>query len=112
MNIAISADTPFGNSEAFLDFLGQNELAHQSIGAALARRGYLVSSPPPIGNPLETTDWLADHWQRHRDECAPLGIGVPDLSVVDLRQEDQYKDWMLLHGQLHTQQNSVLGIES
>ena len=110
MTILISADAPFGNEEAFLDFLGQNEIAHQAYGTALARIGHLVSTVPPIGNPMETPDWLNDHWQRHRDECSPLGLEVPDLSVVELRQEDQYLDWMLLHADLHRQQNNSLGI--
>ena len=112
MNIDNSADSPFGNEESFLDFLGQNEIAHIAFGAALARRGYQVSSPPPIGNPQEHPDWLNDHWLRHRDECATLGIEVPDLSVVDLKQEDQYLDWMLLHADLHQQENVALGITS
>lgn len=112
MNIGASVDAPFGNDEAFLDFLGQNEIAHVAFGDALARRGHLVSTPPPIGNPKETSDWLNDHWQRHRDECATLGIAVPDLSVVDLEQEDQYLDWMLLHANLHARQNLALGITS
>ena len=112
MNLKPAADAPFGDEDAFLDFLGQNEIAHVSIGSALARLGYVVSSPPPIGNPNETHDWLLDHWQRHRDECVPLGIPVPDLSSVDLQQEEQYLDWMQQHGDLHAQQNLRLGITS
>lgn len=112
MNLNMSADTPFGNDEAFLDFLGQNEIAHITYGRFLADRAYLVSALPPLGNPLETPDWLADHWQRHTDECTTLGISVPDLSVVDLRNEEQYLDWMLLHAQLHEAQNLALGITS
>jgi hypothetical protein len=112
MNIEAAANAQFGDEDAFLDFLGQNEIAHQTIGAALARDGHIVSSPPPIGNPLETKDWLNDHWQRHRDECKPLGISVPDLSVADLKVEEQFSDWMILHSDLHSQENAALGIRS
>lgn len=112
MNIAPACDAPFGNEEAFLEFLGANEVAHIAIGSALAREGHLVSSPPPMGNPEETPDWLLDHWQRHRDECAPLGIPVPDLSTVDFSDEFQYYDWMLQHKNLHQNQNAALGITS
>ena len=90
----------------------QNEISHTAYSMALQRRGHIVSTPPPIGNPKETRDWLNDHWQRHRDECSTLGIAVPDLSIVDFTKEDQYEDWMLLHGNLHEQQNSKLGITS
>ena len=112
MNIGPAADTPFGDDTGFLDFLGLNELAHQSFADALARRGRPVAPPPPSGHPLETPDWLNDHWQRHRDECSSLGIPVPDLASVDLRDEAQYRDWMNLHGDLHAQQNESLGITS
>jgi len=110
MNISNAVDAPFGDQESFLDFLGQNEIAHVAFGTALARLGHIIASPPPIGNPNESHDWLNDHWHRHRDECVTLGIAVPDLSSVDLQDEEQYRDWMLLHGELHTQQNKALGI--
>ena len=110
MNISPLVDSPFGDREAFLDFLGANEIAHIAFSSALTRRGHIVSAIPPIGNPMETPDWLNAHWQRHRDECSTLGIAVPDLSVVDLHDEHQYLDWMILHGQLHRQQNEALGI--
>ena len=112
VNISPAADAPFGNEEAFLDFLGANEIAHIAFGAALARLGYVVSAPPPLGNPLESEDWLNDHWQRHKDECAIFGVSVPDLSAADLTDESQYSDWMTLHTNLHSAQNAALGITS
>ena len=111
MNLGISADVPFGNREAFDDFLLQNEVAHISYGSNLVRqKNIVISAILPVGNPLDHTDWLNDHWRRHAEECLPLGIAVPDLSVVDLKEETQYLDWMLLHSQLHQQQNKALGI--
>jgi hypothetical protein len=32
--------------------------------------------------------------------------------VGDLKVEDQYREWMLLHGNLHDRQNAALGITS
>jgi hypothetical protein len=112
VNIGPASEAPFGDDESFLDFLGQNELSHISIGKALALNGYILTSAPPIGNPLETSDWMLDHWQRHREECLPLGIPVPDLSTANLRDEVEYEDWMQLHAILHEQENSLLGITS
>ena len=112
MNIDLAADAPFENNEAFLDFLGQNEFAHLTFGRYLAQTGYVVTATPPLGNPKETVDWFADHYQRHVDECSTLNIDVPDLSAVDFTQEDQYLDWMQTHSDLHDQQNAALGITS
>lgn len=110
MNLDASADIPFEDEEGFMDFLGQNEIAHAGFAQALAQRGYVVSWPQPFGNPGEFPDWLNDHWQRHIDECSTLGIAVPDISSVDLKDKEQYLDWMLLHAQLHDLQNTALGI--
>ena len=112
MNLGPSADIPFEDHNGFLDFLGRNEVAHSGYAQALAARGYEVSAPQPLGDPRETPDWLNDHYQRHIDECSSLNIAVPDLSSVDLKQKDQYLDWMLLHAELHDLQNLALGITS
>jgi hypothetical protein len=111
VNIGPASDAPFGNELAFLDFLVNNEIAHIAFGDAIARQqGRAISAILPIGNPKESPDWLNDHWNRHSEECALLGIAVPDLSGVDLSNESQYLDWMLLHCQVHQQQNLALGI--
>jgi hypothetical protein len=46
------------------------------------------------------------------DECASLGIAVPDLASVDLEDKNDYQEWMAQHSQLHQQQNIKLGIMS
>ena len=113
VNLGISADVPFGNKDSFDDFLLQNEIAHISYGSNLARqKGIVISAILPVGNPIDHNDWLNDHWRRHAEECQTLGIAVPDLSVVDLKDETQYLDWMMLHAQLHQQQNQKLGIKT
>jgi len=110
VNLGIAADTPFSDKEAFLVFLGDNEIAHISYGSALARRGVVVSNVQPTGNPYEHPGWMADHWQLHLEECRTLGVPVPDLSTADLKNEQQYADWMKLHSDLHRLQNAALGI--
>lgn len=91
-------------------FLAVNETAHTAFAMALARRGVVIRSVMPVGNPYDMPDWLGDHWQRHIEECATLHVPVPDLSSADLNDEQEYMDWMELHGQLHRQQNMKLGI--
>ena len=113
VNLLPASDAPFGNEEAFMDFLGQNEISHQGIADALARNlGSTVAPLPTVDGPSVSEDWLNDHWQRHISECLPLGIIVPDLSSVDLKNENEYLDWMSLHGALHVLQNAALGIIS
>jgi hypothetical protein len=110
MNLEIETRMPFGDKEAFMEFLLSNEVAHNTFGAALSRLGHFVTTPNPIGNPMDHPDWLLDHYQRHRDECAPLRISVPDIQSVDLKDEVQFSDWMETHANLHSLQNSALGI--
>ena len=112
MNLGPAADTPFEDKQVFLSFLGYNEIAHINFAAKLAQKGVVITNVIPVGSPYEDTNWMFDHWARHQEECSHLGIAVPDLSVVDLNNEEQYLDWMQLHGQLHQFQNLALGITS
>ena len=110
MNISISSDNPFGDEPAFQDFLGQHQIAHDTINRFLAGSGKLVSAVPLADTPIGNNDWLLDHYQLHLEIGIAIGQSVPDLASVDLTKEDQYLDWMQIHSYLHQQINSFLGI--
>ena len=111
-NIAIYADAPFGDENAFNEFLGLNEFAHQTIARFLQGFGVVVPRVPLSESPLDSPGWLLDHWVLHQAEGAALGIPVFDLSAVDLTEEDQYLDWMRRHAALHNAENLALGIHT
>ena len=108
--LSLSADAPFDDKEAFLEFIGLNEIAHQTIARFLQKFGIPISRVPLSESPLSNSDWLLDHWTLHIAEGRALGISVPDLSAVDFSDEQQYLDWMRSHAALHEAENLALGI--
>ena len=108
--ISIFADAPFDDKEAFLEFIGLNEIAHQTIARFLQKFGIPISRIPLSESPLSNSNWLLDHWTLHESEGRALGIPVPDLSAVDFNDEQQYLDWMRSHAALHEAENLALGI--
>ena len=108
--ITLAADSPFDDKDAFAEFVGINEIAHQTIARFLQNLGFVIPRVPLTQSPLENPDWLLDHWVLHKAEGNALGIPVADLSSVDLTQEDQYLDWMRSHAALHDAENRALGI--
>ena len=110
MNIAIVSDAPFGNVDAFNDFLGVHDIAHQTIARFLASAGRPLNSVPLADTPVDNPDWMLDHYQIHVSIGSAIRQSVPDLSSVDLTNEEQYRDWMLIHADLHEQINYALRI--
>ena len=108
--LSLSADAPFDDEESFLEFIGLNEIAHQTIARFLQKFGIPISRVPLLASPLSNSDWLLDHWALHQAEGRALGIPVPDLSAVDFSDEQQYLDWMRSHAALHEAENLALGI--
>jgi hypothetical protein len=115
MNLDIASDNPFGDADAFNDFLGQHEIAHQQINEFMQRKGLDPQSFPLCGNPETDPNWLSDHYQLHINEFLLLNLGednLPDISVVNFKDQEQYSDWMYTHSQIHDYVNQVLGITS
>lgn len=111
-NLSIVADAPFGDDDAFSDFLGVHEVAHQTIASRIASKGGIITTRPLSDTPKGNPDWLLDHYDIHRQIGSALGVNVSDISQVDLTNREQYDDWMQTHGQLHSDINAVLGIYS
>lgn len=63
------------------------------------------------GKPQALHEWLQAHQALHIAEIQALGITTPfDLSVLDVRSENQFLDWMDVHARLHRSENDALGI--
>jgi hypothetical protein len=110
----ITSNNPF-DEDSFVDFLGVNELSHQTINEFMQRKGLKPTILPLNSDPRVNQQWLQDHWVQHQNEFLLLGLGIdnlPDLSVVDFNDEEQYLDWMQQHASVHDYVNSVLGITS
>ena len=113
MNLDLASDNPFDDKDAFIDFLGMNEVSHQQICEFMQRKGLNPAEVSMHGDPTENETWLQDHYQQHLIEFNLLGLSdLPDLSVVDLSNKEQYLDWMQLHSAVHDLVNATLGITS
>jgi hypothetical protein len=112
VNIAIYADTPFGDEDAFNEFLGHHAAAHKGIAETMMRSGLQSNSIPLADTPMDNQPWMLDHYQLHIGIGSQIGLGTPDLASYDLKDETQYTDWMAVHSALHSAINAKLGITS
>lgn len=112
VNIAIIADAPFEDKDAFLDFLGAHEIAHSGLARKITELGGFVGSRPLGQKPEDDRDWMLDHYQIHLEIGKQVQQPVPDLMGYDLSVQEQYEEWMQIHGAMHEQINAALGIKS
>ena len=82
--------TPYGDPDAWLDFLGVHWQWHVAISHVAKTR--LVA--------IDDLRWgqLLRHAQMHQDEAKALGVSAAyDLVSADLRERDSYSGWMQTH---------------
>lgn len=110
MDMMTFVDTPFGDQDAFKDFLFNNSRAHHDVATKLEQMGHSIDAYP-LTDMSDENDWKEIHNQTHQQEFSLLGlIGLPDLSEVDLKDEQQYDDWMQAHADAHFAVNTALGL--
>ena len=131
MNINLVSGMPFGDEQALLDFAFVHRLVHRAVGSALQAAGKGATPnatidsdaamrvwgalmrgddvTPAQARPL--VDWLQLHANLHQAEYDVLALGpVPDLSVVDFRDERQFYDWMFAHNIIHDTVGAASGV--
>jgi len=117
MNMGILGEVQFGDDAALLVFLGEHVIAHTGIDQAMVD-AYGID---PLNYPLDTdvagfkekanSDWLLTHYRVHSNIANTLGlIGLPDLSDVNMKNEQEYYDWMDAHNAEHEKINLALGL--
>jgi len=112
MDMTILGDVPFGDKDAFTVFLGEHDISHQVLNTAIESK---YGQPPQtflLGDNLEVdTDWLIMHYQMHLNLQSILGLtGLPDLSDVNMKHEEEFNDWVQIHNYEHARLNAVLGL--
>lgn len=113
MNLTPASFAAFDDQAAFLDFLGQHEIAHQQINEALARQSVEITGVPLMENPKENLQWLQDHYAIHLQIATAINqTDLVDLSSVNMKNEAEYLDWMQLHAYTHEEINTLLGINT
>jgi hypothetical protein len=112
MDMSIYTDMPFDDKEAKKSFLLDNSLSHALIGKTLEQLGKSINAYPlnEMGN---EKDWLNNHNDLHHQELILVGINQDiDLADVDMKDKQQWYDWMQQHALIHNYVNSALGIVS
>lgn len=112
MNIAIAADSKFGDHEAFMEFMGMHSLAHRGIARVMSAQGMASRAGLMWDESIAPIDWMLDHYDVHTLIGRELGLPVQDLVGYDLSVLEQYTIWMRIHGDMHSAINLALGITS
>lgn len=88
------------------DVADQGALAAWAEIMSLAKGGEDAPSVPPV-----LREWLEAHQALHVAELQAMNqSAIFDLSVMDVRDERQFSDWMDTHARLHDTENQALGI--
>ena len=105
MDVAPFTDFSYSDKEAWADFAAVNALAHVNYNAVIELAGFQVTDYPvaDIGDTKEAEyDWLQAHYLMHRALTATLGLpNLPDLTDVNLHDENEFNTWLQLHIQQH-----------
>lgn len=93
---------PFGDRDAWLDWLAPHFMVHQALAAKTGTAIYLLDTmrkdPFPHGN-------------MHRDVAAALGLPPTwDFTSYDLSDKSAFSDFMLAHASSHQQLAAAAGL--
>lgn len=112
MNASLLIDVPFNEPEAWAAFDMLHGQIHQTAYLALLRLGKAPTFFPIFGFPrLDNQEYLFEHWLVHQSQARLLGItGIPDLSVSDLGDREQFDNWLQMHAAVHVAENKALSI--
>ena len=110
MNLNPYRELGLDDSAGWEEFLSRHEVAHQTIAAALQRRGKSVNRVPMDSDPRDNPDWMTDHAAIHTSINRQLGLLDTDIVSADLSDEAEYLDWMRTHCAMHEAENKALGI--
>ena len=95
---------PFGDRNAFVDFLGQHGLWHEQFNAMVRRLGGPPFPTMPLGDgPVEEGgDWHLAHQAVHEGSASGLGLSAPpDFTAYDLNHADEFSTYMWAHAAEH-----------
>jgi len=99
---ALFQSVPFGDQDAFLDFLGYHQAWHQALASV-------------TGTPILTLDDLRTQLLRHAElhQALAAALLIPaagDLVSYDLRDRDSFNGFMATHALDHDRLRKAAGI--
>lgn len=104
------ASVPYGNRNAFRDFVGTHYLWHR----ALADQIFIVTGSTVVLLPIGDgggSEWLLAVQRQYESECAALGLAAPpDLSSYDLSDPNDFASWTFLLSQQATILRTASGL--
>ncbi len=113
MNPLLLSDVLPRDDDSWRAFEGLHNVMHTTAYDRMLARN-LVPTNFPLGDfPREGNEgYLLDHWEVHRSIARLLNLpDIPDLSIVDLTDQGEAKDWLELHALVHFNENAALGIK-
>ena len=106
---------PFGDKDAFVDFLGQHALWHTALDKVVRAAGGAAYPSLPLGDGPSPTDeggdWHLAHQAVHDGAAVGLGLSAaPDFTAYDLDHRDEFATWTWLHAQEHQRLRVAAGV--
>lgn len=98
------------DAEHMPQFMDLNALAHETVFTALLAGGAVVQHYP-LWSDAPSPDWLDVHFQEHLSWSVELSLALPpDLSVLDMENEQAVRAWLANHYLHHLVVSQVMGI--
>ncbi len=105
---------PWGDKDAFVDFLGAHQLWHTDLDYRVRLFGGAPYPSLPLGDgPVgeDEADWHLVHQAIHDGEAAGLGLSPsPDFTAYDLDKRGEFASWSWLHGAEHIRLLAAVGV--
>jgi hypothetical protein len=108
VNLSPYRELAFDDQDGWQEFLARHEIAHQTIAQALQRAGKSAQRIPLTDDPRRNENWLNDHAAMHSAINKQLGLNNSDIGSQDLKIEEDFVEWMLVHCAMHESENKVL----
>jgi hypothetical protein len=114
MDVSPFSTFSYADKDSWHDFMLVNATAHTNYNTSLELLGKQIADYPiaDIGETKEAEyDWLQTHYLMHKALTAALGLpDLPDLTDVEMHDDDQFNSWLQQHMQQHQLIDSALNL--
>ena len=112
MNIDLQSGIRFGDTDGYLQFLGDHAIAHTQYQQAMFKQTGVQVPGFDMAELGKQHEWALAHYEIHRAINSVLGLPEPaDLLDMDVEKESSFYDWMINHQYLHDATDTILGLK-
>lgn len=109
LSMALS-DVPFGDEDAWHNFLFEHAMEHKQFASAIQSAYSVQVDAVVFADEGDLQTWLQENSNAHNQELSAIGIDGYVPADVDLTDQQAYNDWMAQHAMLHDMTRQALGL--